>query len=120
VSVVAPTSVGATVGQIIAIVVGALLVSIITYIFTRNRTMYHDVREIKEVLITPSKTPLNPRPQPGLIDVVASHGRMLSTLLTGTKALIADTKPNDGSTSRDALDRIEEEQARVATELPPV
>ena len=113
----APTTVGATIGQIVAIVVGALVVSVITYIFTKNRAMYSDVHEIKSVLITPPKTPLNPRPVPGLIDIVAGHGRMLNTLLTGTKALIADSKPNDGSTSKDALNRIEEEQSRVAEEL---
>lgn len=101
-------------GQIIAIVIGAFVISGITYIVTKNRNMYSDVHEIKATLITPPRTALNPRPNPGLIDVVDSHGKMLSTLLTGTKALIADSKPDDGSTSRDALERIEAEQLRVA------
>jgi hypothetical protein len=109
-------TVGVTIGQIIAIVVAAFAVSAITFVVTKNRTMYSDVREIKATLITPHRTPLNPHPPLGLIDIVASHGRMLNTLLTGTRALIADSKPNDGSTSRDALDRIEEEQSRLASE----
>jgi hypothetical protein len=110
-------TVGVTVGQIVAMVVGAFIVSAVTYIVTKNRSMYVDVHEIKATLITPAKTQLNPRPNPGLIDIVASHGRMLDTLLVGTKALIADSKPNDGSTSKDALNRIEREQTRVASEI---
>jgi len=41
----------------------------------------------------------------------------VSILLLGTKALIADMNPNEGTTTKDALNRIEEEQERVAAEL---
>jgi len=117
---VGSSTVGATVGQIVAIVIGAFVVWVAGYVFAKNRTMYGDVREMKRALITEPATPLNPNPTPGLIDVVSTHSQMLNTLLTGTKALIADSQANDGHTSRDALDRIEAEQARVASKLPNV
>jgi len=117
---VGSSTVGATVGQIVAIVIGAFVVWVAGYVFAKNRTMYSDVREMKRALITEPVTPLNPNPTKGALDVIADHTRMLNTLLTGTKALITDSKPNDGESSRDALDRIEAEQARVAPDLPDV
>lgn len=109
-------TVGGTVSQIIAIVVGAFLISGITYIFARNRAMYQDVSEMKRALITPTPSALQPHPQRGLVDVVADHTRKLNVLLGVGKALVADSRSDDGATSRDAIDRIETEQARVAAE----
>lgn len=59
-----------SVAQTIAIVLGAFIISGTTYVVTRNRQMYGDVREIKHVLITPEPTKLEPEPKKGLIDVV--------------------------------------------------
>lgn len=52
-----------------------------------------------------------------ILNVLADHSKLLATLLGGTATLIADTQPNDGSTSRDMLDEIVSEQQRVKTEL---
>jgi hypothetical protein len=103
--------------QILILVVAGLAVSVIGYVFKKNSNMANDVRDIKDVLITPKPTGLVPRPPEGLVDIVAGHTRALDTLLRGTQALIVDKGTNDGSTSRDALNRIEEEQARVAEHL---
>lgn len=108
--------VDASVSQVIAIVVAAFTISGVTYVFTKNRGMYKLVRSIYSMLTTAKPTALEPHPPLGLVDVVADHGRKLDTLLTGTKALIVDTQANQGSTSRDALKRIEQEQRRVAEE----
>ena len=59
-----------TFAELIAIVVGAIAVSSLTYIVTRNRQMYGDVKDMKHALITPEPTSLEPSPKPGLIDVV--------------------------------------------------
>jgi hypothetical protein len=103
--------------QVIILVVAALAVSLIGYVFKKNRGMYTDLHDIKDVLITPKPSGLVPHPEPGLVEIVAGHTKTLNTLLKGTEALIVDKGTNDGSTSRDALNRIEEEQARVAERL---
>jgi hypothetical protein len=72
------------------------------------------VHEIKIVLVGEEKTPFNPNPKKGLITTVDGLVDTLQLNLTGTKALIVDSKPNDGSTSRDALDRIDEGMKRIA------
>ena len=111
------TVITASVGQIIAIVVAAFLISGITYVFTKNRAMYAMVRAIYAMLTTAKPTDLNPHPTHGLVDVVQDHSRKLDALILTGKALIVDSKIDNGKTSRDALNRIEVEQARVATEL---
>jgi hypothetical protein len=113
----AHTASNSPVVQVLVIVIAALVISIIGYVFKRNRSMYNDVHEIKDVLITPKPTSLNPNPPKGLIAVVADHTTTLAVLLAGTKELVADKAQNDGSTSRDALNRIEKEQVRVAENL---
>lgn len=67
-----------------------------------------DVREIKGVLITPEPTPLVPNPPEGLIDVVAGLVKTAGANLQGTVALIKDSKPDDGSSGRDVLNRIDQ------------
>lgn len=106
-------SVSTAVSQIVAIVVGTFIISAVTYIASKNRAMYGDVHDIKRVLITPAPTLLDPRPVPGLIDVVSTHGRQLDALLLTGKALIVDKNQTNGVTQQ-ALDRIEAEQSRVA------
>jgi len=89
------------------------------------------VGSVLAVLTTPLPTELNPRPTPGLVEAVmgkgglvdtvaelkvtstsnqrllADHSRQLSVLMTGSAALVKDIHTDDGSSSRDALDRIE-------------
>ena len=43
----------------------------------------------------------------GLVATVAEHTEALSALTRGVAAILADTKPNNGTTGKDALNRIE-------------
>ena len=74
--------------QVVILVIAALAVSVIGYMYKRNRGMYNDVHDIKDVLITPKPTGLVPNPPTGLVDVVADHTRSLGALLSGTTALV--------------------------------
>jgi len=101
------TGLSLTLDETAAIVIGAAVVAIGTWsirknheILARNRAISTDVHEIKVALIGAEPTELNQNPQPGLIKVVEGHSSML-------KDLLADKKPNGGSTTRDAIDRIE-------------
>jgi hypothetical protein len=102
-----------SVSQVIAIVVAAFAISGINYVFTKNRGMYKLVRSIYSMLTTAKPTALEPHPPLGLVDVVIDHGRKLDALLSVGKVLVADSKTDD---ARDVLDRIEQEQTRVAKE----
>lgn len=78
---------------VVGIAVGFILLA--TPLFFRFlSSLSKDVREIKGVLITPAPTPLVPHPPKGLVDNVAD--------------LLRDSKPDNGSSSRDVLDRIDE------------
>ncbi|MHB2029658.1 MAG: hypothetical protein ACYCPT_12700, partial [Acidimicrobiales bacterium] len=90
-----PTNSNGTVkGAVTSYVLGALIVALVIwtvgYIFKKQRMMYNDVHEIKDVLITPKPTSLVPNPPKGLIDVVSAHTHALAILLKGTEALIVD------------------------------
>ena len=102
------TGLSLTLDETAAIVIGAAVVAIGAWsirknheILDRNRAISTDVHDIKVALIGAEPTELNQNPQPGLIKVVEGHSSMLAEL-------VADKKPNSGKTSRDALDRIEE------------
>ena len=93
-------------------------------LYGKNQQIADDVHEIKTVLTGAEPSGLVPNPPPGVVKslnaleaTVAGHTKSLGTLLRGTAALIADSKPNDGSTSRDTLNIIVDEQNRVADEL---
>jgi hypothetical protein len=60
------------------------------------------------VLITPAPTPLVPDPPKGLVDIVAGLVKSATLTQEGTTALLRDSKPDDGSSSRDVLNRIDE------------
>lgn len=75
------------------------------------------VNQLFDIMVTKEPTPLDPHPRKGVVDVVADHTKSLGALLDGTKELVADKAVNDGSSSRDALIRIEKEQVRVAENL---
>jgi hypothetical protein len=92
----------ALVGVIVGLVVIGLPL-LIRYLVRLGRGQ----ERIMAVLITPEPTPLVPNPPKGLVDVVAGLVKTSKASLAGTAALIKDSKPNDGSTSRDVLDRIE-------------
>jgi len=72
-----------------------------------------DLHDIKDVLITPSPTKLVPKPAKGLIDTVADLQVTVQAGVAGVGALIRDSQPDAGTTSRDALNRIETEQDRL-------
>ena len=96
---------------LIGIVVGLVVVGLpllIRYLVRLGKSM----ERIMNVLITPDSTPLVPHPTPGLVDVVAGLVKTSNTNLAGTAALIKDSKPDNGSTSRDVLDRIEKTQSQ--------
>ena len=71
---------------------------------------------IAGVLSTPSPTVLNPFPPKGLIIQVREQGALLETIAEQVTQLVADSKPDAGHTSRDAVDRVAIEQGRVAIE----
>lgn len=71
-----------------------------------------DVHELKVAVVGEEATKYHPR-RPGLVEIVADMQRTVGATLTGTAALVKDSKPDEGSTSRDALDRIEIEQDRL-------
>jgi hypothetical protein len=92
---------------IIGIAVGFILLAT-PLLFKFLISLSRDVRDIKGVLITPEPTPLVPNPERGLVDKVADLMTKATLTASGTAALLRDSRPNDGSTSRDVLDRIEE------------
>ena len=59
---------------------------------------------------------LNPFPPKGLIIQVREQGALLETIAEQVTQLVADSKPDAGHTSRDAVDRVAIEQGRVAIE----
>lgn len=92
---------------LIGVVVGLVVFGLpllIRYLVRLGKGM----ERIMNVLITPDPTPLVPHPAPGLVDVVAGLVKTSNTNLRGTAALIRDSQPDDGSSSRDVLDRIDE------------
>jgi len=98
---------------IIGVAVGFILLA--TPLFGKYLSrLSKDVRDMKNVLITPDPTPLVPNPNKGLVDVVAGLVKSATLTQEGTKALLKDSKPDNGSTSRDVLNRIEAEQTRLA------
>ena len=114
--------------QVLVLVIAALVVALVTgivsYVLRKNREMYrrnlaiaNDVHEIKVVLTGRPPTDLDRSPPAGLVEVVAGHTKTLATLLRASATLIADTKPNDGSSTKDTLNVIVAEQDRVASEL---
>jgi hypothetical protein len=52
-------------------------------------------------------TDLDPAGTKGLVVTVAEHTEALSALTRGVGSLLADTKPDNGTTGKDALNRIE-------------
>src|ERR1700678_920969 len=95
-------------GQVlIGIVIGLVVVGLPLLIRYLVR-LGNGQERIMAVLITPDPTPLVPNPPPGLVDVVAGLVKTSRFTLEGTAALIKDSKPDDGSSSRDVLDRIDE------------
>ena len=99
-----------------------------------NAVAIKDVAEKvdKLVVVVAGEEPslMNPRPVPGLATAimgkdglndavrklsatVEEHGRQLVAIARSSDVLVKDTQTNGGSSSRDALDRIEESQART-------
>jgi hypothetical protein len=99
---------------LVAVVSGLLLLAIPLFVrflagITKRLDKLTDtVEEVKGVLVTPAPTLLNPHPASGLIDTVAGLAKSSKINLEGTAALIKDSKPDDGSSSRDVLDRIDQ------------
>lgn len=97
-----------TLDETTAIVLAAVLVAVGSWsirknreLLDRNRSMSSDIVDIKNALIGAVPSPLDPRPRPGLISVVNVHSEML-------RDLVADKNTNGGSTTRDAINRIEQ------------
>ena len=110
----------------------------------RRQSMKHKVDQIFVALVGEPATEFNPRPTPGLVARVeeyqkqnvarkelgdeiviqfADHKRVVTALIAkvdniqaNVTALVADSKPNGGSTSRDQLNRIEETIGSKPTE----
>lgn len=101
---VATAGVAFTFDETVAIVLGSFIIAIVTWgsshIMSKINQAAYDARETRIALVGEEPSDLNPSPRPGLVTVVEEHSKMLS-------ALVADKKPNGGSTTRDAIDRIE-------------
>ena len=52
-------------------------------------------------------TTLDPAGSPGLVKTVGEHTEALRVLTMGVAAILADTKPHNGTTGKEALNRIE-------------
>jgi hypothetical protein len=91
------------VGTIIGLVVVGLPL-LIRYLVRLGK----GVERIMTVLITPKPTDLVPNPPPGLVETVSKLVMAQTPNLRGTAALIRDSQPDDGSSSRDVLDKIDE------------
>jgi hypothetical protein len=98
--------------QVLIIISGGLALIVLPFLAKIAYNLVHDVHEIKVVLVGEQPTPLNPSPPAGMISNVNKLMDLAGANLVGTKALIDDKTPNDGSSMRDAIDRIEVEQQR--------
>jgi hypothetical protein len=102
---VGSSGVAFTFDETVAIILGSFVIALLTWSvghFTeRLNQAASDARETRIALVGEEPNDLNPNPKPGLVAVVSSHSEMLA-------ALVADKKPNGGSTTRDAINRIEE------------
>lgn len=103
---------GSSLAQILVIVAAGLLVVLIPFIFKAFRRLFSDVHDLKVAVAGDPKYGV-----PGLINTVSDLSKKMSANLAGTRALIVDKEPNDGSTMRDAVDRIEAEQKRHDPEV---
>lgn len=137
--------------QIVVIAIGAAagaaIIALVTYVFTRARVMFGDVRQTRRAVVGQPGTKFHPEAIPGLASVVPEqgrdivrqgalllqqgellkqHGLVLESLvskanLVNDKAdlLVKDTKSNDGTSSSDKLDRIEAAVSHIAAEDAP-
>ena len=129
---------------VIGVVAAAAVIALVTYVFTKSRVMYHKIDRVDEAVVGREKSRYEPDPPPGLAaiavenradiasqrsmliqygDALTRHGRILERLLTKTDLvidradlLVKDTLADDGSSQRDAIDRIEAAVAPFAAE----
>jgi hypothetical protein len=80
------------------------------------RVLTQRVNDVMDALITKPATALAPYPALGLIDALAANGRSLDNLAQVVDLLAKDIKPDNGSTGRDLLNQISDEQTRVGKE----
>jgi hypothetical protein len=93
--------------QVIIIVAAGLLVVAIPFALKAFRRLFNDVHDLKVAVAGDPKYGV-----PGLINTVRDLSDKMSLNLSGTTALIKDSKPDEGSSSRDALNRIEANQQK--------
>jgi hypothetical protein len=82
---------------LIGIIIGLVVVGVPLLIRFLVK-LYNGQKNIMDVLTGADPTPLVPNPPPGLVEIVAS--------------LLKDSKPNNGSSGRDVLDRIDRATSR--------
>ena len=71
------------------------------------RRLVKDVHDLKVAVVGEPANDYHPE-VPGLVKIVDGIVTSQKANLQGTAALIRDSKPDDGSTSRDVLDRIDQ------------
>ncbi len=116
-------------------VVAAFVISLVTVIATKGRALFHNVEQTTIAVVGRPGTTFHPEPIPGLAQVVPEQGRSIvnqgnlllqqgrvleqhgvvleslvrkaNLVIDKTEALVKDSETNDGSSSRDAINRIE-------------
>ena len=94
--------------SILTTVASGLLIVVIPLGVKAVARLTRRVDTITYVLTGRPSSKLEPHPPPGLVVIVNSLVDTAETTKTAAVALVKDSKPNGGLTSRDVLDRIEE------------
>ena len=103
-----------SVGQGFGFALSSILLAILGFLARVITKMAKDMRGLKNAVVTQPVTEFNPSPPPALLDQVANvtkiverHDEALTELRDNVECLLVDSRENNGSTSRDALKRIE-------------
>jgi hypothetical protein len=95
------------VDQVLIGALAGLLVIVIPLGVRGFRKLIKDVHDLKVAVVGEPANDYHPE-IPGLVKIVDGIVTSQKANLQGTAALIRDSKPDDGSSSRDVLDRIDQ------------